>query len=198
MPWNFTPLVDLVSEAEAANVNELQDAITDMGASTFQMFGTHFEPIPFWTNAYGYNTVTANLAYGVKFRVTQPFAATAIQIDINTAGTGNVDANIYTESGGTWTRVVAASTPVSTGGSAGIRTITLAAPANLVPGVDYWVVIVLDNGTAQPLRGQAAANARVPTLNNSFVNKATSYPLPSTFSSPGFNQNWIWCRIVGS
>jgi hypothetical protein len=172
------------------------DEIDDDLPSQYQ-FGTHFDPQPFW-GITGASAVTANRAYGVKFRVARNFTATSIKASIESGSAGNIDANIYSSPDlTTWTRLGGVSTPVSTAGT-GLVTVTLATPVAMVVGTDYWMFIAIDNATATVLRHQIAGATAVAALDNMYLSKTSSYPLPATLTSLTTNQNMIWGRIVGS
>lgn len=190
--WN--DLQDVVDEVDD-DLATAEATLVKRGSST--IFGTYFEPFPFHTVT-GHSGMSANTAYGLKFRVDRAFTATAIKVYCKSnAGGGNVDANIYSESGGTYTRLAGASTPVAAAANS-LRTITLASSIALATDTDYWAFVAVSSGSDTYLRHQCPTDTAVAADGNNYVNKGSSYPLTSTITSVGNNQNFIWVRIVGT
>lgn len=124
----------------------------------------------------------ANVAHLQRFRVARSITISKLGVYIGATSAGNVDAGIYTSDGTTWTRIAAnGGTPAGTAST--MQELSLTATVTLVPGIDYWAAFVGSDGTLTVGRVNASLG-NWSGHGNRVISKASSYPLPSTITSP--------------
>ena len=121
---------------------------------------------------------SANNGFLALVRVAKPIKVSTIKIFVGTAS-GNVDAGVYSSDGTTATRLASAGSTAAAGANA-IQTLALSTPVTLQPGVDYYLAFAPDNATVAI--GRASATGAVVALGNRALTKATSFPLPASFT----------------
>jgi roadblock/LC7 domain-containing protein len=195
MPYSFTTKVDNVDNVLAADINGVQQGITDVSASVPQMYGTFFEPVPHWAIT-GVAGMFASTINGVRTRVPMPFLVTAIKIKCNAiAGGGTVDAGIYTQAAGTWTKVAGLSAAVTA--AVGVMTLTLSAAYQMQPGIDYYIMVGPSAAGGTTFARHQSADSLMSGEDNTCISKVV-YPCPASFTTPSAAVNFFWTRLVGS
>lgn len=153
-----------------------------------------WEPIPRWicttsTNA-GQNT-----AYFQRIRFTHATAITSVKYAVAGTSAGNVDIGLYTsaDNGVNLTRV--ASTGSTAAGSANtVASINLSYTPTL--GTDYWMAFATDSATLTVFRNAATSSTGLFIFGQYRMNKASSFPLPSTATSFGESAGMHWIAFA--
>lgn len=122
---------------------------------------------------------SANRAVFVKFRIAKPRTAAGLRIAVVSAS-GNAKSGLFSSDGTTLTQL-ALSASIAVAGTNVSQDLAFAASASIVPGVDYWAMLVLDNGTAQVARQTVPAAG----ISSGFVDALF---VDSAFASPPTSQ----------
>lgn len=128
----------------------------------------------------GTAALTANQAYFVKFRVLAPRLIGAITVFIGGTSSGNVDVGLFSGSSTLLTKIATSGSTVA--GPANAAQKIAISPSWAVPGVDYFLAFVQDNGTNIVGR-LIASGAGMASLDDSVLAKASSFPLGDTVAS---------------
>lgn len=139
-------------------------------------------------------TAASGVCIMYKFRVGRPGRLSTATVYVGTAS-GNIDIGICTSDGTNFVKQASTGSTVVAGSSA-LQAIAFTSPYTVQPGVDHWISLLVDNGTATLLRGAtfAATNA----LSNMVVSKgAVSIPIPASQAISGFTgyDRLYWVRL---
>jgi len=138
---------------------------------------------------------SANAAVLHRVRVSAPMTVSKMIYPIGTAS-GNVDLGIYTSvDGGENLTRVASSGSTAAAGATTVHEVTLTAPYELMPGVDYWLAMAADNTTLTTVRS-AGPNASTMGYLRMSVLKSSAFPLPATIASPAASNLLLWFAAV--
>jgi hypothetical protein len=143
----------------------------------------------------------ASAVFLYRFRVDRAITIANMKLWVAGTAAGNVALGIYTESGGTWTRV-ATTAETAAAGTNGIQTIALATPASiaLAPGTDYYAALGGDasTGTLTILRGGSIVGAALAALGNRSLFKAGAYSsgLPTSITTPVGSTTPYWIGMT--
>ena len=140
--------------------------------------------------------LTANQAYVAKVRFPRALRVTGLKYGVASAS-GNVGVGLYdsTDSGTTLNRL-ASSGSTAVAGTNAVQSVSFTAAVNVTPNKDYWLAIAMDNAVATVSRG--AINSIITFDEVKYAVKATSFPLPSSISSPTAASTAVWSKTIGS
>lgn len=131
------------------------------------------------------HTAVANTAYLGLVRVTAPLLVSTIKTYIWTTVAGNIQAGIYElDAAGTTWSLIASSAAAAVAGSGTNQTFTLTTPVTLIPGRSYYLALASDAAVVLARINSTTGFASNGTPINRQVSKTTSYPLPSSITSP--------------
>lgn len=120
----------------------------------------------------------ANDAVLQLVRVGRPLIVTKFRF-FPVSNAGNVDVGIYSSDGTTATRLWSSTSTALAPGAP--QTITISPSLAMSPGIDYYLVIAVDNNTSTI--GYSVDNlGATSTVANQTISFATSFPLPATFT----------------
>jgi hypothetical protein len=140
-------------------------------------------------------SMAADYLYFCRVRVGAALTIDTMTYEVGVAA-GNVDLGVYTESGGTWTRVARTGVTAAAGATA-LQSIALESAYTLEPGIDYYLTLACDNATLTVSR--AGVNGVTSFYGYRAGRKSSTFGatgLPETFTSPISHTAAIW--IVGS
>lgn len=136
-------------------------------------------------------TVTADLAYLLRFAVPTPMTVSVMEYYCATAA-GNVDLGIFTTTDFTAFTLLASTGATLAAGASAIQAISLTASIVVVPGVEYYAALVGNN--AGLTIGRTAPLSAVVGPTRMCFQKAALDPL-ATFSTPTNGTLMAWMAV---
>lgn len=138
-------------------------------------------------------TLTANTAYGFRFRVAKRTMFSKITVKHGATVAGNLDAGLYEWDGATtWTRV-ASSGSIAAAGVNDVQALAFTAPYECLPDVDYFGEVVSDSATHTLIRLSASSAAGVGLL--SVSKGSVNLPLPATIEGMTGSAVTVWMAV---
>lgn len=131
------------------------------------------------------STLSANAVFVRRIRVAKPVKVSQVSVFVVTAS-GNLDIAVYSSDGSTLTKLASTgSTAVS--GTNALQDIAFA--FTFLPGVDYYLAIAVDNGTASLWRVSVSGTntANILSRGEQALFKASSFPTPSSITISGMS-----------
>lgn len=122
-------------------------------------------------------------------RLQQPITVNYLRYYVGTAS-GNVDLGIYTWDGSVGFTKVATTGSTASSGTNAAQIIALASPVVLVPGIDYFLAIAVDNATVTI--GRFAFSGGAGAATQRCFSKTSSFALPSSVASATTTSAFAW------